>query len=276
MRDITEMPRGIAALCTVLSLLVAGGLDYLSGTEIRAFPLYFVSVCLAAWHFGKGAVFFVVLAAAITWVSVKFLGGVHYSEDYIWPLNAFSQFLTFGIVASLIYWARELLAHERALSNTDRLTGLLNSRGFFSLVNLAVANSRRSRQPFTLAYIDLDNFKCVNDNFGHQRGDELLQSIASVLRGTLRQTDIYARLGGDEFIVCLPGASSVQAEQILERIRGQIVNTVPDNKCHVSASIGGLSWSEPPEDIDAMITAADTQMYEIKKAGKNRVKIVSI
>jgi diguanylate cyclase (GGDEF)-like protein len=271
-----DMRPELAATCVVSGLIFAGFVDFLSGVEIRVYPLYFLPLCLAAWRFGRIGALLAVFGATAIWIESNWAAGMHYSANHIWIMNSLSQFLAFVTVAGLIAWARGLLDREKELSSTDGLTGLANARAFYSLASLAAAACRRGGRPLTLAYIDLDNFKCVNDRYGHSVGDALLCSVGNILRNTLRTTDISARVGGDEFVVCFPETSESQAIPLLERLRVALAEVIPADECMISASIGALCWHVPPDGIDEMISTADKKMYEVKKGGKNRVEIVSI
>ena len=271
-----EISKGAATAYVVVGLILAGIVDYATGFEIRAYPLYFLPVCLAAWRFDVIGAASAVSAATAIWAASNVASGLKYSQFYILAINACAQFITFAVVAALLNYARILLDREKFLSNTDRTTGLLNSRGFYPLVTFAVASCRRRNKSLSFAYIDLDNFKCVNDKYGHQRGDVLLNDVAALLKSTLRESDIVARLGGDEFAVCLPDTAQAQAAPILERLRVAISEVFPGTECKVSASVGAVCWDVPPDDIEAMISEADNVMYRIKAAGKNRVEISSI
>lgn len=264
---------GVATAYVVLGFLVAGVIDYITGVEIRVYPLYFLPVCLAAWRLGHVGAAIAVVAATAIWVLSNIQEGLVYWQRYVFLINTFAQFVAFTVVASLLRYARVLLDREKTISSIDRTTSLFNTRGFFPLVQLALASCRRGARPLTLAYLDLDNFKCVNDTFGHQRGDALLCDVAGTLKSTLRASDIVARLGGDEFAVCLPETDKAQAVLILERLRERLSAVTHGYECNVSASIGAVSWDIPPDDIEAMIFAADSVMYRVKRAGKNRIEI---
>lgn len=268
-------PASVAAW-VVVGFLSVGFVDFITGVEIRVYPLYFLPLSLAAWRLGRTGASLAVVAATATWVVSNLAAGMHYSSDPIWIVNTFSQSLAFGMVAALLSWARNLLDREQSLSRTDSLTGLANARAFNSSAELAVAACRRNGRPLTLAYIDLDNFKCINDRYGHSRGDSLLRDVGKILRTSLRVTDSAARVGGDEFVVCLPETTQSQALPLLERLRAALAVALPVDECAISASIGAFCWDVPPDDVDAMITAADKIMYEVKKGGKNRVEIVSM
>lgn len=266
--------QGSVVMAVTAGFLVVGFLDFITGAEIRATPLYFLPVSLAAWRLGRIGATLAVVSAVLIWIVSNSAAGMQYSARFVWAVNAVSQSLAFGTVAALLYWARTLLERERQLSGTDSLTGLANVRAFRSAMAMIVAASQRSGRPLTLAYIDLDNFKCVNDRYGHGRGDALLRDVARSIRSTIRVTDSAARMGGDEFALCLPDTDVAQAQVLLERLRVSLAAAFAQDDCQVSASIGAFCWERPPASVDAMIAAADEKMYAVKKAGKNRVDIV--
>jgi diguanylate cyclase (GGDEF)-like protein len=271
-----ELRPGLAATLAVVGFLLVGMADYSSGVEVRAYPLYFLPLSVAAWHFGRiGACVAAVTATAI-WILSNWAAGLQYSSGHVWIINSLSQALAFGTIAALLSWARTLLDREQALSRSDSLTGLENARAFRASLELAVASCRRKQRPLTLAYIDLDNFKSVNDRYGHSRGDALLRDVASVLQNGIRATDSAARIGGDEFVVCLPESHEPQAQSVLERLREALAEITQTDECTISASIGAFCWEVPPEDVDTMISSADQLMYKVKKSGKNRLEIISM
>jgi diguanylate cyclase (GGDEF)-like protein len=271
-----ELSKALAATCVIVGFLFVGFVDFLSGVEIRTYPLYFLPLSFAAWRLGRSGAFLGVVTATTVWVVSNWAAGLQYSAVHIWVVNTLSQTLAFGTVAALLAWSRNLLDREQELSRTDGLTGLANKRAFHSSVELAIAACKRNGRPLTLAYIDLDNFKCVNDRYGHSRGDALLKDVASILKSTLRVTDSVARVGGDEFVVCLPETSQSQATPLLDRLRAELAVVLPADECAISGSIGAFCWDVPLDSVDAMISAADQTMYEVKKGGKNRVSVVSM
>ncbi len=273
---VEKVDQRLAAALVVSGLAAAGVVDFVTGIEIRVFPLYFLSLALAAWRFGVLGASLAPIAATIVWGVSNWGAGLQYSSQHIWIVNGISQTVGFATVVLLTRWARVLLDHERSVSRTDSLTGLANARGFRSSVESVLAVCRRKGRPLAIAYIDIDNFKCVNDRFGHARGDSLLRDVAHVLRSTFRATDTVARVGGDEFVVCIPEASQAEVATVLERVHLALGSVFPFKECAVSASIGVSFWEAPPDDIDAMMSTADQVMYAVKNGGKNRVKVVSM
>lgn len=175
----------------------------------------------------------------------------------------------------------------RKLVYYDELTGVLNRRGFkeeaekvFTPAFPSGANGHHRKAisiPFCVLFMDLDNFKRVNDTFGHDIGDEVLRAMSKALNDTLRENDIIGRWGGEEFIVALYGARVKTAQKIAERIRSAIekINIkVGGKRIPVSASIG-LASHNKEKDMFELVQNADMAMYQAKRKGKNRVVVFS-
>jgi diguanylate cyclase (GGDEF)-like protein len=158
-------------------------------------------------------------------------------------------------------------------SQLDPLTGIPNRRSFFERLEIEKSRAKRYDHPLTLAYIDLDNFKQVNDRFGHSTGDNLLSLVAHVIREGLRSTDSVARLGGDEFAVLLSETNSAAATSAADKLRSSLNAAMKQHNWSVTFSIGVVTFQPPPESVQEMITAADRAMYAEKKAGRGRVTV---
>jgi diguanylate cyclase (GGDEF)-like protein len=160
---------------------------------------------------------------------------------------------------------------------TDELTGLANARAFRSILEREIERSRRFQSPLALVMVDLDNFKQVNDTHGHQQGDEVLASVASVLRDFSRDIDVPARYGGEELAVILPQTDAEGAARLAERMREAVerlrVPRVGDaGSLQVTASFGVAAVPESATDEAELIAAADAALYRAKRGGKNRVE----
>lgn len=157
-----------------------------------------------------------------------------------------------------------------SLSNTDPLTNLLNRRKFEEVINNEVARARRYG-PLSLLMIDLNNFKQVNDQHGHQTGDELLKAVAKILKTCCRSTDTCVRLGGDEFAVILPHTDSDAAGIVRDRINRDVRRTrlpIGGRELSFSVSIGVASMPNDATDAESLRSAADTGMYRVKQEFK--------
>ncbi|MBI3014821.1 MAG: GGDEF domain-containing protein, partial [Candidatus Tectomicrobia bacterium] len=161
----------------------------------------------------------------------------------------------------------------KALARTDSLTGVINRRYFFELAQRENSRAHRHKQPFTVMFIDLDNFKDVNDVSGHMTGDALLRLVGETMRKNLRQTDIIARLGGDEFAVLLPETGPEPSVHIVMRkLQENLLQVMEKNGWPVTFSIGAVTFLRPPSSVDEMIRLPDDLMYSVKGKGKNMIK----
>lgn len=166
--------------------------------------------------------------------------------------------------------------HERleTYSQRDPLTGLYNRRKFEEFLKVEVERARRSNHSFSLMMLDVDNFKHINDTYGHPVGDLALKELTAILVSRLRRTDVVARLGGDEFAILLPDTSGAQALAVAENVHNalsQAVIRLPVGNAKLSASVGLVSFPENGTDVEKLNIAMDVAMYKAKRLGKNRV-----
>ena len=264
-----------AGVAVILGILIVGLVDYLSGTEIRVFPLYFLPLIPAAWVFGRTGAVSGSLLATCVWAASLYVAGRPYSQSYILVVNCVTQGVTFLVVSLLIAGLHKSLQRERFLSSSDALTGLANRHSFYTQAGIALALCHRSRSPVSLAYMDLDNFKQVNDRHGHDSGDVLLRGVGDVLRSSLRTSDVAARVGGDEFVVLLPDTTAETARVVLDKIRTSLAEEPQLRVYSVTASIGAVSYTQAPSDIAVMMKAADEMMYRVKGSGKGSIQVQS-
>lgn len=262
-----------AAGLIIGGIILIAAVDFFTGVELRIFPMYYGPVALAAWSFGHRGTIAAAVGSALSWFVANQLAGQQYSAPYIWLANTVVQGASFSIVGFLVAGLRVTLVRERALSRTDPLSGLMNHRAFYQESARLLALCRRGRRPITLAYIDVDDFKLVNDTQGHLAGDDLLRAVGQVLQSTLRSSDLTARLGGDEFAVLLPELSPIEAGQALHRLRDAISQVLRGSSLAVTVSIGAITEMTAPDTVETMLHKADLVMYEAKRAGKNRIRL---
>ncbi|MCU0236712.1 MAG: GGDEF domain-containing protein [Acidobacteria bacterium] len=169
---------------------------------------------------------------------------------------------------------REYHARLFQLAARDALTGLYNKRHVLSEVEGQIRISRRSGRPFSVILLDIDDFKQVNDRFGHLAGDEYLGEFAGLLTRSLREQDIAGRIGGEEFLVILPETALDGAFQLAGRVRGQVEAFVlcrRDQEIRTTISAGVCQYEPGMRDASELLELADQAMYEAKKAEKNKV-----
>jgi len=258
-------------LASIFLVLLIGVLDYLSGFELSFSIFYLVPVSFVAWYAGLHPTILVCLLSAGTWFIVDFNSGHLYSHILIPFWNAFVRLGIFVILARLIMIIKSRLQIEEKLARHDGLTGLLNARAFFDVFSTIFDMAKRYNHPTTIAYLDLDDFKRINDSFGHLQGDEVLKKIAAVMTDQKRQTDFVARLGGDEFAVLLPETDITGSSAAMNTLRDRLNQMIEANKWPISLSIGVASLKNTAMNASEAINQADNLMYKVKKSGKNNI-----
>lgn len=260
----------LAATACLILIAVA---DHFTGRDIASVVFYAAAIALAAWTTAdlRFAVASAVIGGAL-WLAVAWWSRQTLDPGVVlW--NAASRLAIFVGIAMLVWRLKNALDLAHALARTDYVTDILNARAFHETARIEISRARRYHHPLTVAYFDLDDFKSVNDRFGHTRGDAVLRQIAATLRGSLRESDTVARVGGDEFVVLLPETRHEQAQEALTKLQRALADAMRSIGNGVTVSIGATVFEVPPADVDALISAADAMMYKAKASGKNRICI---
>jgi diguanylate cyclase (GGDEF)-like protein len=184
--------------------------------------------------------------------------------------------LVIGLLTAMLFGARRHRRQLSALATLDALTQLPNRGHIAHLAAQAIADAAQTSTPLTLALIDLDHFKSINDKFGHATGDRVLRDFARLSRDLLRDSDALGRWGGEEFLLVMPGASLDLALAIVERVRSRALNiSLPEAKSSlkVSLSAGLASTGATPTSLDELVALADAALYRAKHEGRNMVRI---
>jgi diguanylate cyclase (GGDEF)-like protein len=246
--------------------------DNLTGKELSFSLFYLLPVFWFTWLIGKRAGMVTSALCALIWYSNEALSGQIYSHPGIYFWNSSIRFGFFMIVNLLLAKLKQILAQEAALARYDFLTGATNSRYFYELLLNETDRARRYQHPFTLAYIDVDNFKKVNDSLGHQIGDQVLASVAETARANLRRSDVVGRLGGDEFVLLLPETDPQMAKAAIQKTQTCLLNTMRDHQWPVTFSIGVVTLENTSLNPDEIIKMGDDLMYQVKAEGKNAIR----
>jgi len=255
-------------------VLIIGGVDFVTGYEISMSLFYLGPVAMAAWYAGRWTGFAIAVLSCMTWYAAELAAGSQYSHPAIPIWNALVRFGFFFITGMLVVTLRNSLRVQQYLARTDGLTGVYGRRAFEDRLQHDLALAQRHGSALTLAYVDLDDFKVLNDTLGHAEGDLVLRVVGRVLRGSVREADTAARLGGDEFALVLPEASlenvRLRAEDIRMAIRDLDLahNGVPLGR--VTASLGIALFPDHVSDPESLMHAADAALYEAKNAGRDR------
>ena len=263
-------PGAILVISLALTGLLSVG-DYLTGPEISFSIFYVLPIAVAAWYGSRTVGILIAVVVAATLNIVEVMSGVVYSHPLIVYWNSIASFGIVLILAYLFSDIRERLQKERRLADTDSLTGALNRRRFYQHVENEIQRASRYGHPFTIAYIDLDNFKTVNDSYGHPVGDDLLSTVGRVMAAHARDTDITARLGGDEFAILFVETGLDEAANAFGKIHARLLAEMRRSGWPVTFSIGMVTYETAPVDVRQVLKQADETMYAAKRSGKDRV-----
>ena len=275
---LARMPVWATLALGFLMVAALGAIDYITGSEVSFSVFYLGPVLYVTLSAGLGGGIAVALASAAMWGVVDVAAGSHYSNWVIPVWNSATRLGFFLLAAWLLHSLQRASREVLALAHTDLLTGLPNSRSFYHDLEHEIRRQRRYGSAFTLAYVDLDHFKDVNDSRGHAAGDELLRSVGTCIAAALRESDFVARLGGDEFVVLLPETGEDIASRILERVLVIIAETVGSAAPGVDgagATIGAVVFQDAPESADAAVKATDEEMYKGKRVARGGLRLKS-
>ncbi len=265
-----RLPHWAVHLAGLTLALLIGYLDYVTGYELSFTAFYVLPIAILSLSSGYAAGVAAAFLSAAVRTATDLMNGHPYSLPVYIYWNAFMRLMLFASIAVILVALKSLADKERALARTDALTGANSSRAFRDLLAAEVKRASRYRRRFTVAYLDLDNFKSVNDSRGHAEGDILLRTVAQVLRARIRGTDTLGRLGGDEFAILFPETDSRQARSVVEKLRTDLLAEMRFHGWSVTVSIG-VRTEEAPNDAEEVIRRADDLMYRAKRNGKNAI-----
>lgn len=252
---------------------VLATIDYwLTYLQIHFLVFYLIPILFLTWFAGWNSG----LIAALLCSAINFT--IDYSLASTFPNPA--ELYVSGLAGCLVYLfaaravsaVRTLVDQEQELARTDYTTGAANRRAFFEALDVEIYRARRHRHPLSVVSVDLDNFKTVNDLFGHRVGDVLLSVAVRTMQSSTRATDTVARLGGDEFGLLLPEAGPEAAQLVTQRVQNGLLESMRSNGWPVTFSIGIATFLDPPHSADELLKKADELMYAAKHAGKDALR----
>ena len=263
------LPSRTVARVSIGLVFAVGAVEISSGFGPSLLSLYVIPVALSAWAATPRTAYTLAAVAVILPTPFAAFAGEPIGWAVIW--SVLSNFVLLGIIVMLLTTLRRRLSDEAVFVATDTLTGLLNRGSFIARLDAELTRAARYGRAFTLAYVDLDNFKAVNDLEGHDVGDELLRRTADALRSSTRQTDVLGRLGGDEFAAILPEISGGATGSVLENLRKQLVRAMAKGGWPVTFSIGAVTFETPIGTSREALRVADEAMYTVKRSGKDGI-----
>lgn len=239
------------------------------GKTIFLEPFYFFPITLASWYGSKKSGILLSLVSSFLLLLIDaFQTEFHATKIVTYGVPCA---ISFSILAILITNFRDVHRVESIAADTDKLTNIWNSRGFYAELANELLRSVRYEHEFSLAYIDIDNFKFVNDSRGHAEGDRLLIEVAKCLEDSLRETDAIARLGGDEFACLFPETGQDESKVAFAKASKELQKRMNSYHWPVSFSVGLVTFESTPTDIKEAMKIADDLMYSVKNADKDNI-----
>jgi len=268
-----KKPRKIFVLIIgLISVVILGITDYISGFEMSFSIFYLIPISFTIFFGDSKLGVIISLLSAISWYLADISSGHIYQSLFTPIWNSVVRFGYFMIHTYFFAQFIKLYEKTKLSSLTDSLTGIVNTRYFIELFERELRKVKRTNNAFTLCYVDLDNFKFINDTYGHQVGDSLLKLIARTVNQNIRPSDIFARLGGDEFALLLPESEYTESDKLIHRIKKTIETELKENNWPVTLSIGAITFKKIGSSISEMIKQADELMYKVKRNGKNSIE----
>lgn len=263
-------------LLTALEVLLIGFSDYAKGNYIPLDIAHYISLdvlyCLPIIQAARISAIhatrrsdtqtstLVGIAIALAWSSTE--------AAIAWPgyplnaflLNTFTRSVVFTVIGRVV----TKLSREREYARKDMLTSLANRVELVERLEAEQIRSERSGSPFSLLFIDVDQFKALNDTHGHHVGDEALKVLADILRESSRKVDVVSRFGGDEFVLLLPDTDEGSCDTLVKRIEASTDKEFQDRSWPISVSIGRITQTGRQQNMDWVLRAADENMYKVK------------
>lgn len=260
---------GVAAAAIAFIAFIAV-IDYMTNNQTAITLFYAVTIVAVVWlSWGYVAILAALLCGtlgcAIAHISSSPCSVT--SSTRAWTQSSFYLIFTFALLA-LKYMQVQL----KGISTMDPLTDLANSRYFLDVGAKELARAHRYKRAFSIIYIDIDDFRVINDSLGHQVGDGLLREIAKMAKLIIRKSDTVARLGGDEFALLLPETGEVAAKAAVARIIKRLSEIKAPDSRQITFSVGVITNTGQPGDFEDIVNIAKNLMHEVKHGGKNSVK----
>lgn len=278
-KNINNVNPIIIFLFGLLLTILIGWLDFISGPYLTFTIFYLIPVVSVTWFANAHYAFITALLSSLTTIVADLLWGIPISQSFVVYLNAVFRFVILLLsikalsrIKSDLIVVKQSADKEKILARTDALTDIANTRKFYEVLQNEINKAKRYRHPIALAYIDLDNFKEMNDKYGHLKGDQLLKNVADIIQKNIRNIDTVARLGGDEFAILMPETTIENAKVAINRLNNILAYDLKKNRYVMTISIGLASFVKVPSSADIIVSRADELMYIAKQTGKNRIE----
>jgi diguanylate cyclase (GGDEF)-like protein len=252
-------------------VIILGIIDYFTGYEVSFSLFYLIPIFTVVWFTNGRMGLLLSSASALVWFIADYSAGLSYSHPSVYIWNTIIRMGFFSVVSILGSNLKKSYKLNQELARSDYVTGAVSIRYFYELAQIEISRFQRYHRSFALAYIDLDDFKSINDRLGHSVGDKVLRVVTNSIRQQIRPSDTLARLGGDEFALLMPETNEDAAKLVISRLHSSLANEMLKNGWMVTFSVGVVICNETPKSVDDIVKIADDTMYSVKSTSKNGV-----
>ena len=269
---VDRAPNGTAVLLlafTAYALVVSA--DYLTSYELSLSAFYALIILAVSWFCGVwwGGLF--AFLAIFSEIEIGLLNGTPYSDETFFYVSNGNRLFSFLLIAYLTATVRSLYERAQSAARVDYVTGVTNSTGFYEKLVVEMSRHRRSGAPFSVAYVNCDYFKIINEGLGRREGDRVLRAVAQTLEANVRQTDVVARLGGDEFALVFPQTAEAEVLMVIKKLCGRLDRAMTAHDWPITFSVGVGVFPKVPANADHIVAFCDRLMQRVKALGKNKV-----
>jgi diguanylate cyclase (GGDEF)-like protein len=262
--------KAAVALAAAVFIPAAAAVDYLTRHQTPISLFYALAIVATAWFSWPAASAGAAMLSGICMAAVTAaFAGPHTSATATSMPAQSAFFLAFAAILMAFKYLQDQLGR---MSTIDPLTELVNSRHFLAIGSVEIERSQRYKHPFSIIYIDIDDFKDINETVGHGAGNELLREIARTIKAMIRRTDTVARLGGDDFALLMPETGESAVKAVVARIQAKAADIKAPHAKKVTFSFGVITAAGHGGAFDEMVRMAHTLMREAKGHGKNTAK----
>jgi len=274
MEDLARRSKVFLIIFAFALVFLVGAVEYLTGALVDLCIFYVIPIFLGTWFVGLRAGITVAVVSIVSLSVAKWIAPGSHVYGFVMYWDTAIRFGFFLILVLLLSAFQKALEREKSLARSDFLTGAANVRSFYEVAGRELERARRYSRPVSLAYLDIDNFKILNDRFGHSIGDASLRLVTETVKKNIRATDLVARMGGDEFAILLPETARDSAHAVSRKIRRLLLDSMEENGWPVTLSIGLVTLIDSAASctVDDLIRKADDLMYAAKEEGKNRIR----
>ncbi len=252
-------------------ILLVGLIRYATGTEYALSVFFMFPIVFSTWYVGIKSGVGMAIFSIITWLFADLLLLSGSAEVHIPLINETFRLIVFLFVSILVWEFKQALENQKQIARTDTLTGMSNRLSFFEIAEREMSRARRFNYSLSIIYMDIDNFKFVNDNSGHRVGDRLLKVVADTILENIRNIDVAARIGGDELGILLAETDVNGALALAQKLQKKLDEQMSRYLWPVTFSMGVATFPNIGISVGDMLNVADKLMYVAKKGGKNKI-----